>query len=137
MTNIQIRYSEHYSKENLQQLYPVEFVVRAFLGTYPMLKMDRSRFAGSNVLDLGFGDGRNMPLFHNLGFQIYGVEIHEEIKRSVHERLTKLGIDADLRVGANATIPFDNDFLLRTCPVEVLGFLKFQLGHVSNGIQNG
>src|SRR3954470_3801955 len=107
---IETRYSEHYSKQNLQQLYAVEFVVRAFLGTYPQLKMDRSRYAGSNVLDLGFGDGRNMPLFHNLGFHIYGVEIHEDIKHSVQQRLASLGIDTDLRVGANARIPFDKDF---------------------------
>ena len=110
MTNIKTRYSERYSAQDAQHIYPVEFVVRAFLGTYPELKMDRRRYAASNVLDLGFGDGRNMPLLKNLGFVIYGVEIDENITRAADDRLSRIGIDADLRVGANSRIPFENHF---------------------------
>ena len=110
MTNIKTRYSERYSAQDAQHIYPVEFVVRAFLGTYPELKMDRRRYSASNVLDLGFGDGRNMPLLKNLGFVIYGVEIDENITRAADDRLSRIGIDADLRVGANSRIPFENHF---------------------------
>ena len=108
--DIKTLYSERYSKQDIRHLYAVEFVVRAFLGTYPNLKLDRARYAGGNILDLGFGDGRNIPLLHNLGFEIYGVEIHEEISRTMQDNLNRLGIRADLRVGSNAKIPFESDF---------------------------
>lgn len=108
--NIKTLYSERYSKQDSKHLYPVEFVVRAFLGSYPELKLDRSKYMGSNILDLGFGDGRNMPLLHNLGFRIHGVEIHEEITRVTYTRVNSLGIEAVLRVGSNANIPFESDF---------------------------
>jgi SAM-dependent methyltransferase len=110
MTNIKTLYSERYSKQGVEHIYPVEFVVRAFLGTYPNLKLDRSGYEGNNVLDLGFGDGRNMPLLHNLGFNIYGVEIHEEIVKVARDRIEPLGINTDLRVGSNVRIPFEKDF---------------------------
>lgn len=108
--DIKTLYSERYSKHGNKNLYPVEFVVRAFLGSYPDLKLDRSKYIGSNILDLGFGDGRNMPLLHNLGFRIHGVEIHEEITRVAYTRINGLGIEAVLRVGSNASIPFESDF---------------------------
>src|SRR5258706_3045656 len=110
MTNIKTRYSERYSKQDVEHLYPVEFVVRAFLGTYPSLKLDRSKYADSTVLDLGFGDGRNIPLLHNLGFKIHGIEIHDDITKITRNRIAPLGIKADLRVGSNVRIPFEKDF---------------------------
>jgi SAM-dependent methyltransferase len=112
MTDIDIKrlYSERYSKQNAVHLYPVEFVVRAFLGTYPDLKLDRATYAGRNVLDVGFGDGRNMPLLHNLGFRVHGIEIHEEICRTTAARIRGHGIEADLKVGSNADIPFESNY---------------------------
>lgn len=109
-TDIKTRYAERYAKQDNKHLYPVEFVVRAFLGTYPELTLDRSTFSGSNILDLGFGDGRNMPLLHNLGFRIHGVEIDEEIARVTQARITGLGIQAVLKTGSNTRIPFESDF---------------------------
>lgn len=109
-TDLKTLYSERYSKHNTVHIYPVEFVVRAFLGTYPNLKLDRASYLGSNVLDVGFGDGRNMPLLHNLGFRIHGVEIHEEICTTTAARIGGYGIEASLKVGSNAHIPFERDF---------------------------
>jgi SAM-dependent methyltransferase len=108
--DIKTAYSARYTKQQIKHRYPHEFVVRAFLGTYPSLKLDASRFAGTHVLDLGCGDGRNMPLLHNLGFHIHGVEIHQDIVKSTGEAMKALGIETDLRVGTNARIPFDGDF---------------------------
>jgi SAM-dependent methyltransferase len=112
---IEGRYGNYYVARNTDQVYPVEFVVRTFLGCYPNLRLDRSSYRGAKVLDLGFGDGRNMPLLHNLGFQVSGVEISEEICRLTRLRMKKLGVDAHLVCGSNSHIPFENgtfDFLL-------------------------
>jgi SAM-dependent methyltransferase len=103
-------YSSRYSSDKRVSVYPVEFVVRAFLGTYPELHMPKDQFDGKRILDLGFGDGRNMPLLSDLSMKIHGVEISEHINRHVQKRLESLGIQAELRTGSNAHIPFENSF---------------------------
>jgi SAM-dependent methyltransferase len=103
-------YSAFYQTRSPQRVYPVEFVVRALLGTYPRLKMARSSYAGARVLDLGFGDGRNMPLLSDLGMRVHGVEITEDICRRTEARMAQAGIAVVTRVGRNSSIPFDDDF---------------------------
>jgi SAM-dependent methyltransferase len=112
---IKEHYADFYSERNPDKVYPVEFVVRTFLGTYPHLKLDRSLFRGAKILDLGFGDGRNMPLLHDLGFDVFGVEISEEICRLTKNRMDRLGVPAQLESGSNSHIPFRDeafDFIL-------------------------
>jgi len=108
--SISHQYALRYTSDKINAVYAVEFVVRAFLGTYPGLHMPRDRYQGSRVLDLGYGDGRNMPLLNNLGMKIHGVEIAEDINRHVIERMKALGINAELKVGTNAHIPYDSGY---------------------------
>lgn len=108
-------YGDFYLRRNPAKVYPVEFVVRTLLGTYPGLKLDRASYCGSKILDLGFGDGRNMPLLHDLGFDIFGVEISEEICGLTRRRMERLGIPVRLETGSNTRIPFGDgafDFTL-------------------------
>jgi SAM-dependent methyltransferase len=112
---IKQHYIQFYSERDPEKVYPVEFVVRTLLGSYPYLKLDRSEFDGAKILDLGFGDGRNMPLLYDLGFEVYGVEISEEICRLTKRRMEKLGVPVHVRIGSNSHIPFAEetfDFLL-------------------------
>jgi SAM-dependent methyltransferase len=112
---IKKHYADFYSQSNAGKVYPVEFVVRTLLGTYPNLKLDRTAYRGSRILDLGFGDGRNMPLLHDLGFEVYGVEISEEICQLTRGRMERLGVPVQLETGSNSHIPFGDgafDFIL-------------------------
>ncbi len=109
-TELDQSYTEFYRSRNPQHVYPVEFVVRAFLGRYPRLTPPVEGYAGQRVLDLGFGDGRNMPLLANLGMEIYGMEITEEICARTVARLGRLGVPVQARVGRNQAIPFDDGF---------------------------
>lgn len=102
-------YGDFYRKRDPIHVYPVEFVVRAFLGNYPRHKTDSASYPGKQVLDLGFGDGRNMPLLKNLGMRISGVEITQEICDLASRRLAQLGVDATLNVGRNHSIPFGDE----------------------------
>lgn len=104
------KYASRYTGDKTNAVYPVEFVVRAFLGSYPGLDMPRDQYDGRRILDLGYGDGRNIPLLNNLGMKIHGVEVAEDINRHVHERMKLLGIRVDLKVGTNAHIPYDNSY---------------------------
>ncbi len=109
-SEIEEKYNAFYRAREAVHVYPVEFVVRAFLGTYPRLKTDKSELPGRRVLDLGFGDGRNMPLLSNLGMQVYGVEVSEEICQVGVERMAALGVTVEARPGRNHAIPFENGF---------------------------
>ena len=109
-SEIATRYEEFYRRGDPDFVYPVEFVVRAFLGSYPRLQNADPRFAGSTVLDLGFGDGRNMPLLWNLGMKVHGVEISEDICARTRERMRRLGVTVENRVGRNCKLPFDGPF---------------------------
>jgi SAM-dependent methyltransferase len=103
------RYGEWYERKNPSKVYPVEFVVRTLLGTYPGLKIDRTTYAGSKALDVGFGDGRNMPLLDDLGFEVFGVEVSEEICRLTRGRMQRLGVPVTLKTGGNSQLPFGPD----------------------------
>jgi SAM-dependent methyltransferase len=99
-------YNSFYRARDPVHVYPVEFVVRAFLGNYPRHKTDTSKYPGKTVLDIGFGDGRNMPLLHNLGMRVYGIEISNEICTLTTSRMARAGVDITARVGRNRDIPF-------------------------------
>ena len=107
---IETKYSAFYAARSPDHVYPPEFVVRAFLGTYPRLSGSKPNFRGAKVLDLGFGDGRTIPLLSNLGMRVHGVEIAKEICNRCKERMARLGIDVDARVGRNNRIPYDDAF---------------------------
>lgn len=109
-TDLASKYDAFYRARQSAHVYPVEFVVRAFLGTYPRLKPDTKLYPGRRVLDLGFGDGRNMPLLSNLGMEVHGVEISDEICNAGAARLAALGHQVVTRVGRNHQIPYDNAF---------------------------
>ena len=104
------QYDEFYRRRDPEHVYPVEFVVRAYLGSYPRLPLTERPFAGACVLDLGCGDGRNMALLSNLGMTVFGVEISPDICARTTERMRLLGVTVDLRVGRNRSIPFEDRF---------------------------
>ena len=110
MTDIAEKYASFYDSRNPRYVYPVEFVVRAFLGNYPRHRTNPADYQGKRVLDLGFGDGRNMPLLSNLGMRVFGVEISEPICNLTRSRMERLGVSVEIRVGSNSGIPFADGF---------------------------
>lgn len=110
MKDVKQSYTAFHAARNPQHVYPSEWAIRTLLGKYPLLELDKSKYPGARLLDMGFGDGRNWPLFHNIGFNIHGVEITEEIVSLGKERATTLDIPVTLRVGTNSSIPYDDNF---------------------------
>jgi SAM-dependent methyltransferase len=105
--DIDSSYERFYAKRSGARVYPTEFVVRTFLARYPGLRFEKPA-AGSRVLDVAFGDGRNTTLLCDQGFAVSGIEITQGIVDQTRARLEKLGQSADLRVGRNSSIPFDD-----------------------------
>jgi SAM-dependent methyltransferase len=110
MDNVQKTYTDFHKLKQGIHLYPTEWVIRTFLGKYARLNLDKSKYPGSTILDLGFGDCRNMPLLHNCRFSIHGVEISEDILSMARGKLSQLNIPAELRVGSNVNIPYEAGF---------------------------
>jgi SAM-dependent methyltransferase len=104
-THADDNYSDYYRKQDIK-VYPSEFVIRAFLGNYPGHHFDRSTFTGKRVLDLGFGDGRNLPLLADLGMEVHGVEVTEAICNLITQRMAQAGVRVDARVGRNCELPY-------------------------------
>jgi SAM-dependent methyltransferase len=108
-------YTAYYKQNRPKKVYPTEFVIRSFLGKYPRLNSDPSGYNGKRILDLGFGDGRNMPLLSDLGFEIHGVEVTESICEQIKNQMLEVGISIESKKGRNSAIPYpDNyfDFIL-------------------------
>jgi SAM-dependent methyltransferase len=110
MKDVKGTYTAFHERKNPEHIYPTEWVIRTLLGSYPNLSLDRSRYAGSRILDVGFGDGRNWPLLRNASFDVYGVEITEAIVSLGVERAESLGMTATLKVGTNSAIPFGDGY---------------------------
>ena len=110
MDTVKNTYSDFHRRNKSKHIYPTEWVIRTILGKYPKLNLDKSKYEGSKILDLGFGDARNMTLLDNCKFDIYGLEITNEIIASTYSLLAEMQIQATLREGTNANIPFEKSY---------------------------
>ncbi len=104
-------------------MYPNEYVLRILVGDYPRLslkiqKLDRAERRKKKILDASCGDGRNMRLLHDLGLDVYGTEISEEICNKVNKNLRAVGVADDqinVSVGDNENLAWQDgkfDYLL-------------------------
>lgn len=89
--------------------YPSEYVIRIFRGEYPRLNLKKDSFKNKSICEAGCGDGRHLGLLKLCGFDVFGVEINEEIVNKVKSNIQNLSIEADIRAGTNANIPFADD----------------------------
>lgn len=105
--DINSRYEAFYAKNASVKVYPTEFVVRIFLANYPRLKFRKPNL-GDQILDVGFGDGRNTAFLCDRGLDVSGIEITQGIVDQTAKRLKKFGYYPDLRVGRNTSIPFED-----------------------------
>lgn len=100
-------WTEQYKQNWQNPVYPTEWVIRTIAGAnYPHFKFDKTKYQGKKILDISCGDGRNLQLLRNLGFEIYATEINEEIVASLARRYP----DVDFNVGFNHRQPFPDSF---------------------------
>ena len=107
-------YIEQYKRLD-QSVYPSEWIIRAFLGKYKNycspsrnkenFLMDKGIYKNKLILDLGYGDGRNLIFFKDLGMKVYGIEPFQEVV----SYSKKIFPWANLKKGKNCEIPYDSE----------------------------
>lgn len=79
--------------------FPSEYVIRIFKGSYPKLNFDKLFYKGKRICDAGCrGNGRNLVLLNQCGFDTYGVELTDEIVNKVTTDINKLNRNSKIRV---------------------------------------
>lgn len=107
--NANFQWTRSYS--NGEQIpYPAEYVIRIFKGSYPKLSFDKKSYIKKKICDVGCGVGRNLVLLHECGFDLYGTELTQEIVNKTKTNLMKLNITAQIKVGTNEKLSFDDSF---------------------------
>lgn len=116
MTNISMQgeiWADFYSvrRQSFAGRYPTEWVVRTLAGgNYPSLTLDKSLYRGRRILDMGCGDGRNIPLLIDLYFDVYACEISKDIVAELELTATRAGISVQFDVGSNAALPYEDSY---------------------------
>lgn len=105
------QWGEFYTSKGFGKRYPTEWVVRTLAGgKYPELQLNRKRYVGAKILDMGCGDGRNLELLQDLGFSVYATEISEIVVESLKETGLQNKWNVEFSVGTNTGLPFSDGF---------------------------
>lgn len=107
--SIQKNYTDHYKRANLDQIFPNESIIRIFRGNYPNLNLRNIDLKDKKILDMGFGDGRNLNFFNQLGLNVHGTEITQEICDFVFDYNKQNGFSPTLKAGLANNLPFDDE----------------------------
>lgn len=103
------KYEDYYSKQNIKNLFPSEFLVKIFLSKNHQF-FEKKNFKKLKLLDLSFGDGRNLNFFKKLGFKVYGTEISNKIIKKVKINLKKDQKNIIFRTGKANYLPFKTGY---------------------------
>lgn len=127
-------YVNHYL--GIQRVYPSVFSLKMFLGRHPNLDLRSLDLEGKTILDIGFGDGRDLILFSDLGLSISGVEVDGRVVEHTSRKLSRLGIRADLRVGINEATGFAPGSFDFVYSCAALMYLKDTSSHILSTLRH-
>lgn len=104
-------YTENYKNHylNIDGVYPSVLALKFFLGKNPELNFRNVDFTARSILDIGFGDARDLVLFNNLGFDTYGIEVDQTVVNHTIKKLNKINININLSKGFNDEININKD----------------------------
>ena len=106
--NISEKYSKYFENTKKDVLHPTEWIIKALIGRHNALPNQIQE--KGQALDIGFGDGRNIILLSEIGYDAYGIEIDERICVSVGDLMKARNVNCCLSEGYNHKLNFKSDF---------------------------
>jgi ubiquinone/menaquinone biosynthesis C-methylase UbiE len=89
--------------------WPNEVMLKLIFGDY--LKKPINPNPNWRVLDVGCHFANNLLPFHDLGCELYGVDIHPNMVTIASKVATTRGLNAEFKVGSNRNLPYPDKFL--------------------------
>jgi len=132
-------YVKHYL--DILDVYPSVYALKFFLGKNPDISFNREVFKGKKILDIGFGDGRDMSLFGKLGMDAHGIEISSEVvahTRSKFSKVNSLG-KFSFHQGFNHDTGFENetfDYVYSVAALMYLASPDIDIGKILNHVHS-
>ena len=117
-------------------VYPSVFSLKMFLGNNPKLNLSETDIKSKTILDIGFGDGRDLVLFHNLGLTTYGIEVDEEIVAHTSSKFNDMGLDVNVSVGYNDNTGFTTNTFDYVYSVAALMYLRNEATTISDVLKH-
>lgn len=107
--------------QRLVRFHPSELMLRVLLSDRyvsapPHIGPD------TKILDIGAMRANNLVPFHDRGCKCFGIEINEEMVAVARECCEALGIDAEIKVGSNRAIPYEDGFFDLLLAVNVVHY---------------
>ena len=102
-------YEKYYKNQKIKNLFPSEFLVKIFLSDNHQF-INNKKYKKLKLLDLSFGDGRNLNFFKKLGFKVYGTEISNRIIKKVKINLKSDQKNIVFKVGKANYLPFKKNY---------------------------
>jgi tellurite methyltransferase len=100
-------YRGHYLKIN--KTYPSVFALKIFLGNNPDFRLKEKYPNISKIIDIGFGDGRDIGFFLEQGYHVSGVEPDSKVVNHTIKKFKIYQDRTDLRVGTNMDTGFNSE----------------------------
>jgi SAM-dependent methyltransferase len=100
-------YIDHFL--GIDRVYPSIFALKFFLGRNPKHQLNEHDLTGQRIIDIGFGDGRDIQLFIDLGMVVYGVEPNIDVVKHTQRKFTKSGANITLRQGTNRNTGYEKE----------------------------
>lgn len=107
MSKQSTRWSQRYVETKGNPVYPTEWVLRTIAGAnYPNYKYNKELYKGKKILDISCGDGRNLELLLNMGFEVYASETDKDSVKLLSKRFP----DVRFKVGFNHKHEYPDNF---------------------------
>jgi cyclopropane fatty-acyl-phospholipid synthase-like methyltransferase len=104
-TMLSKNYRNHYL--GTERVYPSVFALKFFLGRNPTHDSGSlGKLEGADILDIGFGDGRDMLLYNELGMNVFGVEIDHEVVLHTQRKFRGMIPAGNIKIGTNLSTEF-------------------------------
>ena len=99
-------YIDHYLR--IGKVYPSILALKLFLGHNPNFSFKTHDLRGKKILDIGFGDGRDLALFCELGMDVYGTEVDPDVVQHTASKFESYGLSVSLQSGVNRETGFED-----------------------------